>query len=311
MRDNREIFIDTSKIIDEEELIKALKSNCKTASILRKEINKIEKENEENETMIFDENILSTITPEVTDEENFEYEYYYSEIKKIERDKSENEINKIINENLPSVENPNYDKIINRIISEILSEIIELNNLLLLSGDDIKLQEEIKEMINVEKFKFSIINKGIESKDIKKEKINNNLVFLKTESDNTYCLRDLNGIKKEYYKSFKDLLMSIKNGTFKNVKRLTTTNSKLNSISEVRGFKTRVIFDRIDSKTYIILMCAVKKSDFDLGYQNLLEGRCLKYRCFKNTIFEKKDEDEFIKENMKIEEQLFLKLSNK
>ena len=306
-----EIFIDTSKIIDEEELIKALKSNCKTASILRKEINKIEKENEENETMIFDENILSTITPEVTDEENFEYEYYYSEIKKIERDKSENEINKIINENLPSVENPNYDKIINRIISEILSEIIELNNLLLLSGDDIKLQEEIKEMINVEKFKFSIINKGIESKDIKKEKINNNLVFLKTESDNTYCLRDLNGIKKEYYKSFKDLLMSIKNGTFKNVKRLTTTNSKLNSISEVRGFKTRVIFDRIDSKTYIILMCAVKKSDFDLGYQNLLEGRCLKYRCFKNTIFEKKDEDEFIKENMKIEEQLFLKLSNK
>lgn len=306
-----EIFIDTSKIIDEEELIKALKSNCKTASILRKEINKIEKENEENETMIFDENILSTITPEVTDEENFEYEYYYSEIKKIERDKSENEINKIINENLPSVENPNYDKIINRIKSEILSEIIELNNLLLLSGDDIKLQEEIKEMINVEKFKFSIINKGIESKDIKKEKINNNLVFLKTESDNTYCLRDLNGIKKEYYKSFKDLLMSIKNGTFKNVKRLTTTNSKLNSISEVRGFKTRVIFDRIDSKTYIILMCAVKKSDFDLGYQNLLEGRCLKYRCFKNTIFEKKDEDEFIKENMKIEEQLFLKLSNK
>lgn len=252
-----EIFIDTSKIIDEEELIKALKSNCKTASILRKEINKI------------------------------------------------------INENLPSVENPNYDKIINRIKSEILSEIIELNNLLLLSGDDIKLQEEIKEMINVEKFKFSIINKGIESKDIKKEKINNNLVFLKTESDNTYCLRDLNGIKKEYYKSFKDLLMSIKNGTFKNVKRLTTTNSKLNSISEVRGFKTRVIFDRIDSKTYIILMCAVKKSDFDLGYQNLLEGRCLKYRCFKNTIFEKKDEDEFIKENMKIEEQLFLKLSNK
>ena len=268
-------------------------------------------ENEENETMIFDENILSTITPEVADEENFEYEYYYSEIKKIERDKSENEIDKIINENLPSLENPNYDKIINRIKSEILSEIIELNNLLLLSGDDIKLQEEIKEMINVEKFKFSIINKGIESKDIKKEKINNNLVFLKTESDNTYCLRDLNGIKREYYKSFKDLLMSIKNGTFKNVKRLTTTNSKLNSISEVRGFKTRVIFDRIDSKTYIILMCAVKKSDFDLGYQNLLEGRCLKYRCFKNTIFEKKDEDEFIKENMKIEEQLFLKLSNK
>ena len=191
-----EIFIDTSKIIDEEELIKALKSNCKTASILRKEINKIEKENEENETMIFDENILSTITPEVADEENFEYEYYYSEIKKIERDKSENEINKIINENLPSLENPNYDKIINRIKSEILSEIIELNNLLLLSGDDIKLQEEIKEMINVEKFKFSIINKGIESKDIKKEKINNNLVFLKTESDNTYCLRDLNGIKR-------------------------------------------------------------------------------------------------------------------
>ena len=142
-----EIFIDTSKIIDEEELIKALKSNCKTASILRKEINKIEKENEENETMIFDENILSTITPEVADEENFEYEYYYSEIKKIERDKSENEINKIINENLPSLENPNYDKIINRIKSEILSEIIELNNLLLLSGDDIKLQEEIKEMI--------------------------------------------------------------------------------------------------------------------------------------------------------------------
>lgn len=307
-------FINTDTITDDEELLEVLKHNNKVSSNMKQEIKEMEKLDEVNRTMIFEKEKQYFEDCEEYEEEQDEdsdYLYYYEPIKEVREDISIEELEQIIKENLPSKNNPNYFKIISRMMAEIFKEIMEYEEIKSDSIGEEEIIEETQKLIDLNKRKLNYIrNAKIDSKSDQEIK-ENNLYFFKTTSGNIYCLNDLDKIKKEYYESFSELFKSIKDGTFKRAKRLNSNNSKTSSLSEVRGFKTRILFDRLDKNNYIIIMCAVKKSDFDLGYQNLLEGRCLKYRCFKNTIFEKKDEDEFIKENMKIEEQLFLKLSNK
>ena len=107
------------------------------------------------------------------------------------------------------------------------------------------------------------------------------------------------------------LFKSIKNGTFKGAKRLNSNNNKTSSLSEVRGFKTRVLFDKLDENTYIIIMCAVKKCDYDNGYKKSLETRGLTYRAMKPKILSKKDDQEYKNENKNIEKTLFLRLEDR
>ena len=154
------MFIDTSKIIDEEELIKALKSNCKTASILRKEINKIEKENEENETMIFEKEKQYFEDCEEYEEEQDEdsdYLYYYEPIKEVREDISIEELEQIIKENLPSKNNPNYFKIISRMMAEIFKEIMEYEEIKSDSIGEEEIIEETQKLIDLNKRKLNYI----------------------------------------------------------------------------------------------------------------------------------------------------------
>ena len=118
-------------------------------------------------------------------------------------------------------------------------------------------------------------------------------------------------IKNEYYEGFEELFRSIKDGTFKGAKRLNSNNNKTSSLSEVRGFKTRVLFDKLDENTYIIIMCAVKKCDYDNGYKKSLETRGLTYRAMKPKILSQKDNQEYKNENKNIEKTLFLKLEDR
>ena len=118
-------------------------------------------------------------------------------------------------------------------------------------------------------------------------------------------------IKNEYYEGFEELFRSIKDGTFKGAKRLNSNNNKTSSLSEVRGFKTRVLFDKLDENTYIIIMCAVKKCDYDNGYKKSIETRSLTYRAMKPKLISQKDSKEYKDENKDIEKKLFLKLEDR
>ena len=97
----------------------------------------------------------------------------------------------------------------------------------------------------------------------------NELVYLKSGTGNYYALKDLDDIPKEYYASFLELLVSIKNNHFKNRKNLTDVSKVL----EVKNFKTRIIFSRVGQTKYAILGMFMKKVDKDKLQREFLLAR--------------------------------------
>ena len=304
-------FINTDTITDDEELLEVLKHNNKVSSNMKQEIKEMEKLDEVNRTMIFEKEKQYFEDDEEYEEEQDEdsdYLYYYEPIKEVREDISIEELEQIIKENLPSKNNPNCFKIISRMMAEIFKEIMEYEEIKSDSIGEEEIIEETQKLIDLNKRKLNYIrNAKIDSKSDEEIK-ENNLYFFKTTSGNIYCLNDLDKIKKEYYESFSELFKSIKDGTFKRAKRLNSNNSKTSSLSEVRGFKTRVLFDRLDKNNYIIIMCAVKKCNFDNGYKKSLENRALMYRAMKPKLLEQRDIQEYKNENKSIEKKVLRKL---
>ena len=303
-------FINTDTITDDEELLEVLKHNNKVSSNMKQEIKEMEKLDEVNRTMIFEKEKQYFEDDEEYEEEQDEdsdYLYYYEPIKEVREDISIEELEQIIKENLPSKNNPNCFKIISRMMAEIFKEIMEYEEIKSDSIGEEEIIEETQKLIDLNKRKLNYIrNAKIDSKSDEEIK-ENNLYFFKTTSGNIYCLNDLDKIKKEY-ESFSELFKSIKDGTFKRAKRLNSNNSKTSSLLEVRGFKTRVLFDRLDKNNYIIIMCAVKKCNFDNGYKKSLENRALMYRAMKPKLLEQRDIQEYKNENKFIEKKVLRKL---
>lgn len=309
-----ESFIDTDTITDDEELLKALKHNNKVSSSMKQEIKEMEKLDEANKKMSFKiekQNFEEDDEYEEEQDEDSDYLYYYEPIKDVSEDISITELEKIIKENLPSKNNPNYFKIISRMMAEILKEIMEYEEIKSDSIGEKEIIEETQKLIDLNKRKINFIRSTKEKETNEEEVKENNLYFLKTTSGNIYCLNDLDKIKNEYYESFEELFKSIKDGTFKRAKRLNSNNLKTSSLSEVRGFKTRVLFDKLDENNYIIIMCVVKKCNYENGYKKSLETRGLTYRAMKPKILSQKNSEESKTENKDIEKKLFLKLENR
>lgn len=309
-----ESFINTDTITDDEELLEALKHNNKVSSSMKQEIKEMEKLDEANKKMSFKiekQNFEEDDEYEEEQDEDSDYLYYYEPIKDVSEDISITELEKIIKENLPSKNNPNYFKIISRMMAEILKEIMEYEEIKSDSIGEKEIIEETQKLIDLNKRKINFIRSTKEKETNEEEVKENNLYFLKTTSGNIYCLNDLDKIKNEYYESFEELFKSIKDGTFKRAKRLNSNNLKTSSLSEVRGFKTRVLFDKLDENNYIIIMCVVKKCNYDNGYKKFLETRGLTYRAMKPKILSQKNSEESKTENKDIEKKLFLKLENR
>lgn len=309
-----ESFIDTDTITDDEELLKALKHNNKVSSSMKQEIKEMEKLDEANKKMSFKiekQNFEEDDEYEEEQDEDSDYLYYYEPIKDVSEDISITELEKIIKENLLSKNNPNYFKIISRMMAEILKEIMEYEEIKSDSIGEKEIIEETQKLIDLNKRKINFIRSTKEKETNEEEVKENNLYFLKTTSGNIYCLNDLDKIKNEYYESFEELFKSIKDGTFKRAKRLNSNNLKTSSLSEVRGFKTRVLFDKLDENNYIIIMCVVKKCNYDNGYKKSLETRGLTYRAMKPKILSQKNSEESKTENKDIEKKFFLKLENR
>ena len=309
-----ESFVNTDTITDDEELLKALKHNNKVSSSMKQEIKEMEKLDEANKKMSFKiekQNFEEDDEYEEEQDEESDYLYYYEPIKDVSEDISITELEKIIKENLPSKNNPNYFKIISRMMAEILKEIMEYEEIKSDSIGEKEIIEETQKLIDLNKRKINFIRSTKEKETTEEEVKENNLYFLKTTSGNIYCLNDLDKIKNEYYESFEELFKSIKDGTFKRAKRLNSNNLKTSSLSEVRGFKTRVLFDKLDENNYIIIMCVVKKCNYDNGYKKSLETRGLTYRAMKPKILSQKNSEESKTENKDIEKKLFLKLENR
>ena len=82
-------------------------------------------------------------------------------------------------------------------------------------------------------------------------------------------------------------------------------------IAEVRGFKTRILFDRVGKNTYVVIQMFVKKCDNDKGYKQSVQNRVMWYKKKRSEIVEQLTSDEYIKKNNMFEEQLMELLDRK
>ena len=287
-----------------------IKKNLIIASKMRNEIKKLSEIslNDEEETEILKD--IPALEKEIFIDDEEEYSYYYEDIKEY-LNKSDEIIEEDIYDMLPSLDNKNYMNIIMRIKKELKEELkayelfkkIEDSSFIevvLLEQDKIK---KIISYINSHRTREISINKT-------HEKIKNNVIFMKTSYGSICALNDLSSIDPEYYDSFKELIESIENGTFKNVKRFSNADNILKGISEVKNFKTRVVFDRINKNTYIIIYAFVKKSNNDMGYVKQLHNRVDFYKANEKYIKESVNL-EYINEHNKIFEDLKTSLEDK
>lgn len=315
-----EYMILDPKQLTEENLIEAIKQNCKTATLMKKEIDKLEKTNKEyqlnkqNPEANFDSEILTENKNH--DPSNFnedfenEVDYYFGLLDSIILS---DEMKENIEDVLPSKKKINCDKLIMRLQMELLKNIKDIEDLLeeekeLLSKEDL---EEFKSEIELNRKKIEVISElKKEKQNNKKEPIENHLFFVPTTGGNIRVLEEIDDIDIDYLKTFKGLFDSIKDGTFKNVKRFNSGNTKTSGISEVKDFKTRVVFDRIGKHDYAIITAFMKKSDNDKGYKVSLELKIKNYLNMKERMVSNLENQKFRNTNQLLEQELYEKLSS-
>lgn len=251
------------KKFDKEQSLDEMKedaiSNINTIKKLLDEVEKLKLGYTENN---IEENILQiteeeNVTTENLDENNSlveEINYYYLRVRDLTLTGNDESLKNLMKE-LPSKRKSNYKDIMLGISTFLIKDINEIKNFIESEKDIIskeELEEFQKDIVDIQNKINTIIY--ISSTNELENKINseteeslNNIVFLETETGNIYALNDLdnNSVPTEYYEGFYELINSIEDGTFKNVKYLTSGNNKTAGISEVKGFKKRVIFDRL------------------------------------------------------------------
>ncbi len=309
-------ILDLSKVT-EQELLDCLDQNIKTAQMRRREIDELSKVAAMEVSDLSDREEVSEILEQNEKEQNpypkdeeFEDEvaYYYEGLQKLDRTNLEEKIL----ETLPSKSNPNYEKIMQRLKAEVLKGIKELKVFALTENVSIEEMEEFKVEILTEQRKIAIMDVLLSSKEESKgedeaqeAKAENNLIFVPTGYGTIRVLEEMSRIPEENYAGFCELFESIKNGTFKSVKRFVT----FSGLAEVRGSSERVVFARVDKNSYAILTAFVKKYDTTLGYRTSLENVYSNYKKMEKSIKTNLQNPDFMALNRQYEEELFHRLS--
>lgn len=302
-------FVDISDLT-EQELIEVLDHNKRCAEFKRKEIDKMKKATASSEieiTEIPQEIVKPKENKEIIDEDfEDEVDYYLSDFRNASIEELQNEKEEI----LPSRKNGNYKKIILRIIAELNKDIKEINEMIISESADMsskELKDYQKEIIDL-KTRISILKDSLKEKQEDKNNSSrkeNTIIYAPTDSGNIRILDDFRSIPTDYYEGFIELLNSIKDGSFKNIKRFTN-NESLKPALEVKGFQIRVVFFRAAKNTYIVLTAFIKKTNNNAGYRRPLE---IKVTNYKNVIAPKLkkliDDKEFLEENKKIDEEVY------
>lgn len=307
-----QIFWNLSSDVD---AIEVLRKNKLIMADLKKKISmlnansQVSEDIEDESELVVDDEIIE----EDEQEEEEEFEYYYKNIMgAISSCQNEDEIRQAIYDNLPVLENKNYCNIVRRIILELVKEqsvyetlkdgesIDEINELS-------KEQEKLKYYIDLIR-KHREVESKIEVQNNHKKR--NKLIFLTTNTGRIYAESDLASIDAEYYPRFYDLFESIENGTFKNVKCLSSNHDATKGLCEVKDFAIRIVFDRIQLGVYAIIDIFVKKSDWEKAYANQLTIRSDYYKSNKDVIIAQIN-DEYLAENEAIYENIKIGLMQK
>lgn len=213
---------------------------------------------------------------------------------------------------LPSSDVPNYQHIINKILLYYYQLKVEIINFLneekVTEEEKIEFEKDVNDLTTTIN---SIVGYTLQAsfsmtEDRKEDK--NQLIFLQSEGT-PRIFQSMKSIDNEYYEAFSELLNSIIDGTFKGFKAFTN-NENITGVYEVRGFKTRIIFDRIDNDKFIILDAFIKKCDKDLRYRNNLTNIVSIYRREKESLQRLVKDASFIEQQQTFQKNLFEMLEN-
>lgn len=297
--------------IELKDLLKIMDSNHKIATKMRKDIEKLLNLQQQSYEYSGDIESREEEKMEITSvlDEDFEDEvdYYLTELNSLTRDNIEDRISSV----LPVRKNYNYRRIIIRLQLEAIKEIKDIEELLRIEYENISLEElrQFRQEIELENLKVNLLEKALKNEIIEvKEKLENKLIFVPTTNGNIRILSELEKIPRDYDDSFRELFLSIKEGTFKNVKRFNN-NKNINGVCEVKGDGTRVIFARIGKNTYVVITAFLKKTMRDKAYSELLKRKVNNYFLVENFLRANLDNEDFLQLNEEYEKELFAIIS--
>lgn len=254
---------------------------------------------------VISENNIDVV--ECDDDFNKEVEFYLSDFIDLKVYDKES-----IEDVLPSRSNYHYERIVLRIMAEITHDIKDIREIIIsdsvMDKDDL---EEYKEEL------LSLTNKRDTLREIllyEEDEIDNNkqntLIFLPIKGTEEFRIFDeLKSIPQEEYAGFLELFESIKNGTFKNIRRFTN-NKSLNGAIEVKGHQIRVVFQRLSKDCYGIVSMFMKKTQNNNEYRFTLINRYTEFKSMEKELKEKIKDQDFILKNNQLEEKLFTILSS-
>ncbi len=277
-----------------EEKIEIIKNNNLQASNMRREIGawgggslQVSK----NQTNI---SIESNPVDKPSDEIDNNAKELYDEISLLElQGLSEEEILNRIRKILGK--DANYTTI-SKIKLLLYKECIIYNRMILAATDPSEIAD-LREMLASIKLKIESLDELEELEDEQEVEeyitTNNNIFFLLSETGKIIALESLRkNIPRDYYPAFKELLLGLKAGKAKGLKRL-----KRHGYLELKDFKIRVTFDKLSNGNYIILDCFMKKVDTGISYRNNLANRTSQYQRKQKQFLADHTNEEFIKEH--------------
>lgn len=291
----------------EEQLRATIDCNSRTYRMMTSEISKLKKVAETARKVVRQEEpeeVVETVESKPTIDEDFEHEieYYFQALKELPEEELETEIETV----LPSKRNYQYQRIMYRLKAEIIRNIKEIRDFL--QEECLSLEEaELENEMALELKRLRLIDQELLRKEHQTEEeiqVQNNLVFAPTLGGNIRILDEMEHIDPEYYERFAGLFQSIIDGTFKNVQRFSR-NSDLAGLCEVKDFKTRVVFKRLDKNTYAVISAFIKKSDNDKGYRNMLSSRYSDYLQIESSLKQNLANEEFASMQQLYTEELF------
>lgn len=305
-------FIDISDLT-EGQLIEVIEENAKTAAFTREEIRKLKaaaKPKTATSSIIIDNS--KTEEQPAVDRSDFEdeVEYYYSQVKEI----TPATISEKLHLCVPKRTNKNFEKIILRLKLESLRNIREINEVIreYSSVEDPEEMQMFKDEILYEQQKIAFYDNLLspekeEVEEIEEEETTNRMIFVPTNGGNIRILDEIDHIPDTFYDLFLELFLSIKDGSFKNVKRFTN-NAALNGLVEVKNPQARVVFARLNENTYAIITAFVKKTQKDKGYLDSLKNKAADYKTISEILKRNLSNPEFLELHQQYEDELFRKL---
>ena len=254
--------------------------------------------------MIYDE--VDEVNSELDDKVDY-YNYLISSIDDCE------DLQDQIESSLPNPNTGDYKTIVLRLKLKLLKRIKETADFISECREEFDDEdlEEYKEEIRLCSKKLEILkSESNEEVNENKTSTKNNFFFPVSSMGNIRVIDEIEKISKsspEFCSEFLELFQSIEDGSFKRVRRFLN-NNKLVGISEVRGFKPRVVFDRIGKNDYAIITAFLKKCDNDRGYKDSLELKIQKYMSQRDNIVKRLNNPEYRALNEQYTNELFGKL---